>query len=277
MRVAIFGDIHGNTIALNAVLADIDAKGGVDDYWILGDLVAIGYDPVGVLERLSLLPSAKFVRGNTDRYILTGELPPPTLEEVQSNPGRLPIFIHMAQSFAWTAGAVTASKWDDWLRALPLEHRTRLPDGTNYLGVHASPGNDDGTGFYPGMGDEQLQSVLAECDAELVCVGHTHTVLDIEVGGIRVINPGSVSNPFPPDLRASYAILQADDSGYSIEFMKVEYDRDAVIEAVQRANHPAKEYIIRFMRGENRRGKNPNQHKPGFLPNLRLICRCLRF
>jgi predicted phosphodiesterase len=252
MRVAIFGDIHGNSVALEAVLANIDANGGVDDYWILGDLVAIGHDPVGVLERLSLLPSAKYVRGNTDRYILTGELPPPTIEDVQSNPDRLPNLIHVAQSFAWTAGAVTASRWDEWMRAMPLEYRTRLPDGTNYLGVHASPGHDDGTGFYPGMSEEQLQSTLAGCDAELVCVGHTHTLLDIELGGIRVINPGSVSNPFPPDLRASYAILEADDRGYTIKFIKVEYDRDAVINAVHRANHPAKDYIIRFMRGENR-------------------------
>ena len=47
MRLALFSDIHGNPIALDAVLADIAAEGGVNAYWVLGDLAAIGYDPVG--------------------------------------------------------------------------------------------------------------------------------------------------------------------------------------------------------------------------------------
>ncbi len=52
MRIALLSDIHGNSIALEAVLEDIQAQGDVDAYWVLGDLAAIGYDPVGVLERL---------------------------------------------------------------------------------------------------------------------------------------------------------------------------------------------------------------------------------
>lgn len=58
-------------------------------------------------------------------------------------------------------------------------------------------------------------------------------------------------NPFPPDLRAGYVLLEADSRGYEVQFMNVEYDREAVIQAVQHANHPAGEYIIRFMRGQN--------------------------
>ncbi len=42
MRLAILSDIHGNLVALDPILADIQAQGGVDEYWILGDLVAIG-------------------------------------------------------------------------------------------------------------------------------------------------------------------------------------------------------------------------------------------
>ena len=41
MRVALLSDIHGNSIALDAVLADIEHAGGVDEYWALGDLVAL--------------------------------------------------------------------------------------------------------------------------------------------------------------------------------------------------------------------------------------------
>ena len=53
MRVALFSGIHGNITALNAVLADIEAPGGVDKYWILGDLAALGPSPVAVVERAS--------------------------------------------------------------------------------------------------------------------------------------------------------------------------------------------------------------------------------
>jgi hypothetical protein len=48
-RIAILADIHGNSIALDAALADIEAKGGVDAYWLLGDYAAIGFDPAGAL------------------------------------------------------------------------------------------------------------------------------------------------------------------------------------------------------------------------------------
>lgn len=39
MRLAILSAIHGNSLALDAVLADIHAQGGVDGYWVLGDLL----------------------------------------------------------------------------------------------------------------------------------------------------------------------------------------------------------------------------------------------
>jgi predicted phosphodiesterase len=42
MRIALLSDIHGNPVALDAVLADIEAQGGVDTYWILGDFSAMG-------------------------------------------------------------------------------------------------------------------------------------------------------------------------------------------------------------------------------------------
>src|SRR5437588_1029891 len=84
MRLAILSDIHGNPIALDAVLADIGSLGEVDAYWVLGDFTALGYDPVTPLEKISALPHASFTRGNTDRYVVTGELPFPQ-QEVREN------------------------------------------------------------------------------------------------------------------------------------------------------------------------------------------------
>ncbi|MBV9577949.1 MAG: hypothetical protein JO057_05090 [Chloroflexi bacterium] len=47
-------------------MADVEANGGADEYLVLGNLVAIGYDPISVLERLTALPGVRFVQGNTD-------------------------------------------------------------------------------------------------------------------------------------------------------------------------------------------------------------------
>ena len=72
MRLAILSDIHGNPIALDAVLADIQSQGAVDAYWVLADFAALGYDPVTPLEKMTALSHACFTRGNTDRYVVTG-------------------------------------------------------------------------------------------------------------------------------------------------------------------------------------------------------------
>jgi predicted phosphodiesterase len=86
MKVALLADIHGNRLALDAALADTEAI-GVDQYWILGDLVALGPDPIGVLQRLSNLQNRHITRGNTDRCVVTGDRPTATART--SRAGRL--------------------------------------------------------------------------------------------------------------------------------------------------------------------------------------------
>ena len=130
-----------------------------------------------------------------------------------------------------------------------------LPDGTRVLAVHAAPGTDDGMGINVNTSDEELCALVEEADADLVLMGHTHLPFDRMAGNIRVINPGSINNPFPPDLRASYAISEADQGGYTIHHRRVDYDRETVIEAVREVNHPALDYIERFMKGENRKDR----------------------
>lgn len=264
MRIAVMADIHGNPIALDAVLEDIAVQGGADAYWVLGDLVALGYDPVGVLERLARMPGAVCVRGNTDRYVVTGERPGPMPAEAETDASLVARVVEIAGNFAWTQGAVRAAGWADWLAALPVEQRLRLPDGTRVLLVHAAPGADDGWGFRPDLDEASAASLLADCAAGLVCVGHTHTPQDRRVGEVRVINPGGVSNPSPPDLRASYALLEADARGYVVTFRRVEFDRAAVLAEIDRVCHPAAGYLRQFMLGQYRPPwASPQGHSPG--------------
>ena len=249
MKLAVFSDIHGNTIALDAVLEDIKGFGHIDEYWILGDLVALGPDPVGVLERVTELPNVKVIRGNTDRYVFAGDRPPPTMEEAAQDSSKLTALVECAGTFAWTQGAVTSGGWLDWLTKLPLEVETHLPDETIVLGVHAAPGRDDGLGIKVGMSNEEIGFVLAGCSADVVLGGHHHRTLDVLVNGIRAINVGAVSNPMPPDLRASYVVIDSDPASHTIQFRQVDYDREAVVDQLHKVKHPARNWIIDRFRG----------------------------
>ena len=251
MRIALLSDIHGNSVALDAVLKDIEAQGGVSAYWVLGDLVALGPDPVGVLERLAGLKEALYIRGNTDHYVVTEAQPPPHAAQVKSNPDLLPIYRICARQTGWTQGAVASADWLDRLVDLPIEQRLVLPDNTRLLGVHASPGRYDGTGIHPKLTEPELRFLLTGCEADLVCVGHTHWPMNIQVDGINVVNLGCVSNPLPPDLRASYAILTADRTGYQIHHRRVDYDREAVIEAINRVQYPNGQFLIDMLSGRH--------------------------
>ncbi len=251
MRVALFSDIHGNDVALDAVLDDIERSGGVDEHWILGDLVALGPEPLRVLETLAGLPAARVIRGNTDRYVFTGvDRPPPSMEDAARDPARLPALVECAGSFAWTQGALSRTPWLAWLEALPLEIRKTLPDGTRVLAVHAAPGRDDGLGILAGASHEDLLQAVEGCEADLVLAGHHHMPVDERAGDFHVVNLGSVSNPYAPDLRASYVLLEWDDDGHRVEHRRVDYDHQSVIDRMRDLRHPGANYVISHLAGE---------------------------
>jgi predicted phosphodiesterase len=249
VKIGLMSDIHGNRHALESVVADGVAQ-GVDRWWVLGDLVAIGPDPVRTLELVANLPGIEVTRVNTERYVLTEDRPPPHAEAVNADPTLLPLYALIQRSFAWTGGALAAHGWTSWLRDLPLEVRTTLPDGTNVLGVHATPGRDDGEGITPQRDEAELARDLAGADAQLVFAGHTHQPTDRVVAGVRAVNLGSVSNPITDDLRASYVVLHADRHGADVELRRVGYDRAGFLDVIASSGHPAADYIASFQRGE---------------------------
>ena len=249
MKIAIIADIHGDSIALDAVFQDANSV-EPDLYIFLGDYVAIGYNPSEVLNRINRIDNAIFVRGNTDRYVVTGEGPPPTIEDATKNPSLISKLNECTASFSWTRGFVSATGWFDWLAKLPVEHQTMLPNGSNVLSVHASPGRDDGPGIGPYTTDFELKELLRDCKADIVCVGHCHAPFVRRMDSILVVNPGSVGNPLAPDLRASYAVLEVSNLGCSVTHRRVEYEHKAVIDAVRQISHPSAEFIISHQLGQ---------------------------
>lgn len=257
MKIALLSDIHGNSIALDAVLKDIADHGGADGYWILGDLVALGPDPVGVLSRLATLPETRFIRGNTDRYVSTGDRPFPSQAEVLANTSLLPRLLEVERTFTWTHGALAATGWLSWLTQLPLELRFTLPDRSRFLGVHASPGRDDGEGFSPNAGSEELRSLATGCNADVICVGHTHQPLDRAVDGRRIVNLGAVSLSLTPDKHAYYVLMHASEDGTDFIRRSVAYDRVKAAQMLEDCAHPGRAYIKRHLLGIEGTNQSP--------------------
>ncbi|MBC7895952.1 MAG: metallophosphoesterase family protein [Cytophagaceae bacterium] len=270
MRLALISDIHGNTFALDAVLADARAM-AVDETWFLGDFSAIGPDPSGVLERVTSVDRARFLRGNTDRYTCTNDRPPPALADVLGDPSQVDLYASISASFAWTRGFVSATGWFDWLAQLPLDIRETI-DGMRLLAVHAAPGTDDGPGIHPGQGDAELSAMLDGCNADVVIVGHTHEAMLRRLGALTLVNLGSVSNPRSGDLRASYVILEIARDGVFVQHRRVPYDHDAFSAQVRASHHPATEFILAHQRGEMlARPRHPENVEP--IPGIRVALR----
>jgi predicted phosphodiesterase len=249
VKLGTLSDVHGNLVALDAVLADGVAQ-GVDTWWALGDFAAIGPEPVEVLERIANLSDCVVTRGNTDRYVVTGARPRPHVEDVRADPSLRELFDAVERGFSWTRAAVEERGWLEWLATLPLDTRTTLADGTRVLGVHASPGEDDGPGIFPDRPEDELRAALAGADAAIVVAGHTHRPTDRAVENVRALNGGSVSNPVTRDLRASYLVIHHDRHGHHVERRCVAYDTERFLRRVSESGHPEHDFIASFQRGE---------------------------
>jgi putative phosphoesterase len=251
VRLGVIADIHGNDVALRSVLEDA-GRFGVERWWALGDLVLFGPRPVEVLEILRGLPDIGMLRGNTDRYVLTGEQPAPH-ETVADAVGSIDLvrrYSGMAAGIGWTRGVLDQAGMLEVLDSLPGQLRLRLPGGISVLGVHASPRADDGLGIESGIADEQLGPLLAGADAEVVIGGHTHCAADRVVDGIRALNPGSTGLPRRSGI-ASWLLLEDDGDGPTVTIREVPFDVEAVVADLRRRRHPQTEFVASVLAGHH--------------------------
>lgn len=242
MPIGVLTDIHGNSVALDAVIADARSV-GVDRWWVLGDLVAMGPDPVGTLDRLRALDPEVRILGNTERYVLREELPFPPIDELELTPKLVDRMVETAASFAWTKGSLDADA-RAWLDDSTADHEITLADGTRVLAVHASAIRDDGPGVSPYSSDEELLALFPDLDADLVLAGHTHHVTDRVIGSVRFVNPGSISNHATDDRRANYLVVHDRQVGHELEFRSAAYDIDGVVGELRASALPGRQFVL---------------------------------
>ena len=250
MRLGVISDIHGNDVALRAVLDDAVGY-HVDRWWALGDLVLFGPRPAEVVERLASLPGIAMVRGNTDRYVLTGEQPAPhaTAADAATSLDLVQRYGAMAAGIGWTRGVLDQAGTIDCLDGLPERLHLRFPGGTILLGVHASPNADDGPGIDPHITDAELRGLLAGCGADVVVGGHTHYRADRLADGIRALNPGSTGMPRPCG-EAGWLLLEDGAHGeLRVEQHSVPFDVGTVVSDLHRRRHPNTEFVEAVLTG----------------------------
>ena len=235
MRIAVLADAHGNLLALEAVLADLRAQ-APDLVVNLGDLCTGPFDPVGSADAQIAL-ACPTVAGNHERNLLEGDDASP--------------------SVAFARPLLSAARLV-WIKGLPAT--LRLVDGEVFA-CHGSPAGGDLDYLLEDV--ESGRPVLAAEDAirprlagigpaRLVLCGHTHMPRAVQVGGVLVVNPGSIGMPAYSDddpvphaietgaPHARYAVATRGPGGaWSAELRAVAYDWDRAAQQARANGNPA--------------------------------------
>jgi len=224
LRFAAIADVHGNYLALEAVVADIRAQ-GIDDIVNLGDMASGPLDARRTMDLLMPL-DATHVLGNHDRWLID-RLPE------KMGPWERPAYAQLD------------ARHLDWLRTVSP---TRIFRDEVFL-CHATPADDNIYWLETVTPDgsvtmSPLQAIEQEAvgiSQSLMLCGHTHIARAVRLGdGRMIVNPGSVGSPgfsyhvpFPhvieagtPDAR--YAILEQISGRWRVTFRHVPYDHDAM-------------------------------------------------
>lgn len=226
--IAVISDIHGNSLALDAVLADIRER-EVKATYCLGDLVGYGPDPNGAIDliRDADIPT---IMGNYD-------------DGVAWERGDCGCFYGTAEarrigdaSYAFTVRETTGDR-KAFLRKLPTERHVALGAVGLHL-VHGSPRKINE--YLLRDRDERTFLRLARMEEDDVLVfGHTHDPWHRTYGDVLFVNVGSVGRPKDGDPRAMYTLLQAEPgAALTVEAVRVTYDVGAVARAILEVGLP---------------------------------------
>jgi len=221
MRIAIFGDIHGNLEALQSVLADAQIQ-GCTHYICLGDIVGYNADPEQCIATVRAL-DCPVIKGNHD--------------EQAAMSGLSTGFSELADvAIRWTRKQLNNDD-REWLRSLRLQRVIR-----DFTVVHATLDTPHKWGYIGTTGDASANFTYQHTP---VCFfGHTHEPVLYKTGvvvrrqpydkvklsaGVRyLVNVGSVGQPRDGDWRAAYAIYQPETQ--DLELRRIPYD----VETTQR-------------------------------------------
>jgi predicted phosphodiesterase len=229
MRFAVFGDIHANLEALEAVLADAEAH-ECTNYVCLGDVVGYNANPHECVEIIRKL-DCPIVKGNHDEQA--------SIEIILENFNPL-----AEEAINWTRDHLTEED-KKWLRDLRLVRQVR-----DFTIVHATLDTPHKWGYVFNQLDAAAS--FSYQHTNICFYGHTHAprayVKDAAVKGVPLdrliiesnkkyfINVGSVGQPRDGDWHASYCIFTPGE--HQVELRRIEYDIDTAQDKIVAAGLP---------------------------------------
>ena len=239
-QITIFGDIHANLPALEAVLADIDQR-GLKNLYCLGDLVGYGTFPNEVITaiRERNIPT---LMGNYDQGVGQDS------DDCGCAYKTAEAKALGERSIAWS-NAHTTPENKQYLRQL-VEHIPVQLGELNVLLVHGSPRRINEY-LYEDRPEASLERLFVELEADVLVCGHTHLPYHRVLGsGRQVINAGSVGKPKDNNPQAGYLILTANGRELEAEFVRVPYDVERAAQAIEATDMPnAFAEMLRLGRG----------------------------
>lgn len=221
MRIAILTDIHGNQIALNAVLHDLTQQPAVEQIVIAGDLCLNGPCPRQVLDTLQGL-RCPVVQGNVDVDVVT----------------IAPKGAKKRAIIEWTRAQI-GQQGIDYLAALPKSHLVENSDGSDVLVVHANP-LDQEEAIFPTTPDSALEHLLGGVAPTVgaIAFGHLHIAYQRRWQRFLLVDAGSCGLPRDKDQRASYAILSWENGAWQAEHRRIPYNVQAVVQQLKTCGMP---------------------------------------
>ncbi|MEO8386877.1 MAG: metallophosphoesterase family protein [Polaromonas sp.] len=247
MKLAVISDIHGNLLALEAVLADIAGQ-GVDQTVNLGDILSGPLQPAETADLL-MARNLTTIRGNHERQVLD------LLDQGQH--------LDPFGTDGYTAGQLSSAQVA-WIRSLPASLELA---GGDVLLCHGTPGSDlvywmettapgfpeaHPTGIRPATAEEvflRLGEIGPQLPSLILC-GHTHVPRMVQCGNSLIVNPGSVGlqaygdeHPHPHVVEngvphARYAVVEKTEQGWRVDLRAVPYDHMAASKAAFSRGRP---------------------------------------
>jgi putative phosphoesterase len=219
-RVAVLADVHGNAVALGAVLSAL--RVAEPDLVVFGGDLTWGPLPEETLALLDELPApALHVRGNAERALFEPSDEPTERER------------WMAERHTPDALAFLATFETDV--AVTIDGLGRV------FFCHGSPRSDEElvTSETP---EERMRALTAGIGEQVLVTAHTHLQFDREIAGIRSINPGSVGMPYEGRPGAFWAVL-----GPDVELRRTEYSLEEASERYRASGDPLAEQMVELL------------------------------
>ena len=237
MRTALVSDVHGNAVALEALLADLERR-PVDQVVTLGDIAQGGPEPALVVDRLAEL-GWPVVLGNADAFLLDPEAGAERPDEAQ------------LERRAWSVERLGPARLEA-IRSYAATVEAPLGAGLTLLAFHGSPRSYDDF-LFPETPDRVFRTLLGESRASVLAGGHIHLQFVRRVGDALFVNPGSVGLSYDhqqaeeglrADPWAAYAVVETGGEGeLEVAFRRVPVDVGALVDAVLGSGMPGADAV----------------------------------